>query len=65
VDVPAGGTLVPRLDERAESFRRRCPEQFGFLSEASASLREGAVRALTQPGLEGAAFVTVAFDWGY
>ena len=63
VDVPPGGTLVLRLDEDAQHFQRRCPEQCRFLFEAAASLTEGAIQALTQPGLEGAAFVAIAFVW--
>jgi hypothetical protein len=58
-DVPEGGLLLLRLDEAVESFADRCPEQFRFLVEVTASLSDEALR-LGEPGFIGNAFVGLA-----
>jgi RNAse (barnase) inhibitor barstar len=63
LDVPAGGTLVLRFDESDESFKARCPDLYDVLAQSAASITEAAVRAPSQPGLEGAVFVALAYAW--
>ena len=58
-DVPEGGLLVLRLDEPADSFAERCPEQAQFLATAVATLSNQALQ-LGRPGFIGNAFVTFA-----
>jgi len=50
---------VLRLDESAQSFAERCPEQAWFLASAVATLSNEALE-LGRPGFIGNAFVTVA-----